>query len=150
MTTFHRSTDSKRRPPLSVRLTPDERLLLEQLAGTMSLGAYIKMAALTGQRPSRVSSRAKADQVMLARVLAALGTSQLGASLERLSYAAKNGTLYVDDTLAAKFAAACDDVRAMHLHLLEALGKKPPRADMPEQRLGVRFGQAAFDPRPRP
>lgn len=143
MSTFHRKPYGKRPAPLSIRLTPEERNLLEQLAGTMSLAGYIKMAALAGQRPARISGRTRADQQALARVLAALGASQLSASLERLSYAAANGCLYVDDRLAAKFAAACDDIRAMHLHLLEALGKKPPKAPVPNQRLGIRFAQAS-------
>lgn len=114
----------KSRAPLCIRLTPEERGQLEQLAGTMSLAGYIKMVVLEGQRPSRISGRTRHDQQALAKVLAALGASELSASLERLSYAAANGSLYVDDRLAAKFAAACDDIRAMHLHLLEALGKK--------------------------
>ncbi len=150
MSTFRRTPPLKRPAPLSIRLTPEERQRLEQLAGSMSLAAYLKLAALEGQRASRAHSRTRADQQMLARVLAALGTSQLAASLERLSYAAKNGTLYVDDTLAAKFAAACDDVRAMHLHLLEALGKRLPATPPPDQRLGIKFAHAALDMKPRP
>lgn len=135
----------KRKPPLSIRLTEEERRKLEQLAGTMSLAGYIKMVALDGYKPSRAPARMKADQRALAKVLAALGASQLSASLERLSYAAQNGSLYVDDRLAAKFGAACDDIRAMHLHLLDALGKKPPLAPVPQQRLGIRFAQVAAD-----
>ncbi|MFC3706256.1 hypothetical protein ACFOOL_16020 [Devosia honganensis] len=143
MSTFHRKPYGKRPAPLSIRLTPEERRQLEELAGTMSLAGYIKMVALEGYRPSRISRGTRHDQQALAKVLAALGASQLAASLERLSYAAANGSLYVDDRLAAKFAAACDDIRAMHLHLLEALGKKPPKAPVPNQRLGIRFAQAS-------
>lgn len=142
MSTFHR-TYGKRPAPLSIRLTPEERQHLEMLAGTMSLAGYIKMAALQGYRPNRTPTRTRRDQQALAKVLAALGASQLAASLERLSYAAASGSLYVDDRLAAKFAAACDDIRAMHLHLLEALGKKPSKTPIPNQRLGIRFAQAS-------
>lgn len=149
MSTFKR-TYGKRQSPLSIRLTDDERRQLELLAGTMSLAGYIKMAALAGQKLSRMPARTYADQQALARVLAALGASQLGASLERLSHAAANGSLYVDDRLAAKFAAACDDIRAMHLHLLEALGKKPVKTPIPDQRLGIQFAQAAQIGRPQP
>lgn len=147
MSTFGRKTSPKRPAPLSIRLTPEERRLLEELAGTMSLAAYIKMAALDGYRPSRMPARTLASQKMLAQVLATLGANQLSASLERLSYAAASGSLYVDERLSAKFAAACDDIRAMHLHLLEALGKKPPNAPVPNQRLGIRFAQAAARPK---
>ncbi|RDE07830.1 hypothetical protein [Pelagibacterium lacus] len=143
MSTFHRRPYGKRPAPLSIRLTPEERQHLEQLAGSMSLAGFIKIAALQGYRPSRTPTRTRHDQKALAKVLAALGASQLAASLERLSYAAANGSLYVDDRLAAKFAAACDDISAMHLHLLEALGKKPPKTPVPGQRLGIRFAPAS-------
>jgi len=150
MTTFRRFPTGKRPAPLSIRLTAAERQRLEELAGSMSLAAYIKLAALDGRKPSRAASRTRADQQALARVLAALGSSQLSASLERLSYAAKNGSLYVDDRIAEKFNAACDDIRAMHMHLLEALGKRLPATPPPDQRLGITFSQAAYDMRPRP
>lgn len=145
MTVARRHRPAPRLAPFSLRLSPEERVFLELKAGNQPLAAYIKTVLLTGEDPRRRMTRPRTDHQMLARVLAALGASQLSASLERLSYAARDGALHVDERLRAKLDAACDDIRAMHLHLLKALGKRLPKMPPPDQRLGVTFAQAAQD-----
>jgi hypothetical protein len=58
----------------------------------------------------------------LAEVLACLGSARLANNLNQLAKAANTGALYCDAETKAELIRACDDVRAMRLLLMEALG----------------------------
>ncbi|MCW5721583.1 MAG: hypothetical protein KIS86_10610 [Devosia sp.] len=107
----------KRLPPLSIRFTEAERAELEKLSGTQPLSAFIKSKIFYGG--------AEKPKVALARILAALGSSDLASSLERLSRAADAGSLYVDDDTVRALHRAFNQIASMHFHLLCALGKRP-------------------------
>jgi len=116
---------SKRSAFLSVRLSPAERAALEAQAGNQPLSTYVKGVLLHGERARSASTRTHTDHAMLARILSALGKSQLSASLERLSYAAANGSLYVDNNTLRRLHQAFNDIAVLHYSLLSALGKRP-------------------------
>ncbi len=113
--------------PFSIRLTADERQLLEQAAAGAPLGTYIRSRILDGQTARRKVQRAPvADQAALARVLAQLGQSRLGNNLNQLAKAANMGALIVTPDVTAEFKEACAAVAAMRHDLMRALGLKEP------------------------
>ena len=114
----------RRPPPFSLRLTFEERAKLEIQAGALPLSAYIKSVVFADDAPTYRQRRksAAADQKMLAEVLACLGSSRLPNNLNQLAKAANQGALYCDDDTTRELRRACDDVRAMRLLLMEALG----------------------------
>lgn len=134
----------KRPSPLSIRLTVEERKTLEQKAGSQPLSTYVKALLFSQRRPTG-SARGliSADRVLLAQLLGQLGASGLSASLSRMATAAETGSLHVDDLVAGQLSQACDDIRAMHLILLQALNAKLPEKP---QRLTAIFHRTAVDP----
>lgn len=134
----------KRPSPLSIRLSEVERLALERRANGVGLSTYVKSIALHGTTSTKSRRTASADQVLLAQLLGQLGASGLAASMRDLAAAADSGSLYVDDLVVRRLNDACDDIRAMHLHLLKALGMKTPPSPMRET-VRARFARAATD-----
>lgn len=145
-------TLKKREAPVSLRLTEAERQAVKSQAGRLPLSTYIKQVLFADGRSSlrRLPRQAAGNPVLLTRILAQLGGTQITKSLATLAEAAESGSLYVDDLVARRLNDACDDVRAMHLLLLEALGKKRPNAPRKAQRVGAQFAEAAHDPQARP
>ncbi len=123
---------SKRQPPLSLRLTFAERALLEKKAGGQSLSGYIKNELFggTGATPAfglslgASSRRVGTKDRLLAQILAKLGESELGPSMNELAQAARSGSLYVNDLVESQLVQACADIAELRLLLLEALGKR--------------------------
>ena len=117
----------KKPSPFSLRLTFEERALLESEAGTLPLGAYIKLKLLAGGevpahrlRPRRPLK----DQEALGQLLALLGRARLANNLNQLAHAANTGSLPVTpDTLTA-IREACSEVAFMRQELLRALGQR--------------------------
>lgn len=120
----------KPRPaPLSIRLNDDERRRLEALAAGRPVSTYIK-SILFGAAPSpRRAFRQAADPKSLAALLARFGQSGLAENLTVLARQAEAGTLYCDASLHAQLRAACAEVRAMRVMLMQGLGKEVPPAD---------------------
>lgn len=120
--------------PFALRLTDEERKELERRAGELALGTYIKAVLFAdGDKRSRRGARKPVkDHAPLAQVLACLGQSRLGESLNSLSNAAESGTLTVDDDLPIALKKACDDIVVMRLLLMRALGFQMPDIDAPE------------------
>jgi len=123
----------KRQPPLSLRLTFAEKAALESMAGSQSLSSYIKnrlFGGTPGPGPGlnlgmgAVSRRVDTKERMLAQILAKLGESELGPSMNELAAAAKTGSLYVTDLVEGQLVQACADIAEIRLLLLEALGKR--------------------------
>lgn len=117
--------NTKKRPsPLSIRLSDEERRALETRAGRMALSAYVK-AVLFGEgtdKPRR-SPQPQMDQKLLAGVLGVIGRTNLAASLSTLAHEARSGNLIVEDQIADRLNAACDDIHQVRVLVMRALGK---------------------------
>lgn len=120
------SSKNSRPAPVSVRLNSVELEALQRRAGGIPLSTYMKQAALGPDGPAagRGSRAPKADHVVIAQVLARLGQAGLADSLRRLARQADDGTLYLGEETRDRLLEACEDVRAMRVLLLKALGKE--------------------------
>lgn len=119
----------KKPPPFSLRLTFEERARLEELAGDMPLGAFIKHKVFDregrGTRRARKKTRRPIkDEKRLAHVLAMLGQSKLANNLNQLAKAANIGTLPVLPDTEREIRKACADIALMRRELLRALGHR--------------------------
>lgn len=109
--------------PLSFRVTAKEKALIQTFAGDQSVSAYVRDAALKGKVSKRkIDPNIKID--MAARILGALGQTELFASLSTLADAARSGSLPVSDELVAELQNACALSVAIRNDLIEALGIK--------------------------
>ena len=118
---------SKYPPPFSLRLTFEERAMLDRASAGMSLGAYIREKIL-GDDVSPRHTRGKfpvKDHAALGRVLGALGASRLSANLNQLAKAVNSGSLPVTPETEADLAEACASVIQLRNDLLRALGSMP-------------------------
>jgi len=141
---------SKRRDaPFSLRLSFEERAKLESRAGALPLASYIKSVVLDEEAPAYRQRRkpAEADQKLLAEVLACLGSSRLANNLNQLAKAANTGALYCDAETKSELARACDDVRAMRLLLMEALGLQVEDHHRKPETTSQSFARAAAQPK---
>jgi len=120
------STQSKRIPPLSIRLTAEERALLEQRAGGLSLAGYIKSIVFTDNAPRYRSRRQtpELDAKLLAELLALLGASRMASNLNQIAKHLNQGTLIVDPELDNDLKAAASEVAWIRSTLLQALGAR--------------------------
>ena len=113
-------------PPLSVRLTEEERAQLERAAGTNSLSAHIRECLFREQAvPRRVRRRPRIpvkDHQALARLLALLGASRIPNNLNQLARDANCDTLEWNEETAAKINEAYEHVLFMRRELIRALG----------------------------
>jgi len=140
-----------RPPPFSLRLTAVERARLETQAGDVKLGAYIKSLLFAEDAPKyRKRRRGMAlDEKKLAEVLACLGASRLSSNLNQLAKSANSGALYFDYDTKQAIKRACDDVGAMRVLLMRALGLKVDVTDRPKESTSQSFARAASDSSPR-
>ena len=113
----------KRTPPLSLRLTPEERQRLEDQAGGLALGAYIKSVDFDDAAPTYRKRKKPpvAEQQLLAEVLARLGETRTASNLNQIAKHLNQGTLIIDDALAADLHRAVAEVAWMRATLLKAL-----------------------------
>ena len=118
----------KRKRPysLSVRLSDDERALLERKAGSRPVGAYVRQKALGEQEEPRRKTRAKPsfDAALLGRLLGLLGKSDQVKVLFLLLAAAETQRVNLAEEDRAALHAACADAQEMRSTLIEALGLK--------------------------
>lgn len=120
----------KKRPsPLSLRLSDEERALLQRDAGSLAVGAYIRKKlfgenARLGESQRRKHSRPSMDHEQIAKLLGILGQSELGPSLIAIAMAAETGSLPVSPELTEELHQSCHDVRQMRSNLIAALGIK--------------------------
>ncbi|MCY0149351.1 hypothetical protein OEG84_16950 [Hoeflea sp. G2-23] len=116
---------SSKTTPFALRLTDGERQELSRRAGEMALGSYIRavlFAESEGGKRHRGSRAPVKDHVALAEVLACLGQSRIGESLKKLSEAAETGLLSFDPDAPVEIRRATQDILAMRLLLMRALG----------------------------
>jgi len=126
--------------PLSVRLSAEERAVIEKAAASSpSMNAYLRAILIGAGKPPKVKTRSKApvkDFEALARVLGALGRSgipdalgRLVAAQERANAKSADGMLTPRTASAAvvdyALVQACADIAAMRRDLVAALGLKP-------------------------
>ncbi|MGH1464113.1 MAG: plasmid mobilization protein [Cognatishimia sp.] len=112
--------------PVTLRLTPDEREKLEELAAGMTLSAYIR-ACVFGKEARRRKHRPKdviADKKAAAEALALLGQSRIASNLNQLAYHANIGTLAMDESAKHQIAEAYAQVLSIRSLLMQALGKQ--------------------------
>ncbi len=118
---------SKYPPPFSIRLTFEERARLDTDRGRASLAAHIRERlfgddATPRKKPGNSPIK---DAEALGRVLGALGGSRLSSNLNQLAKAVNTGSLPVTPETEADLVAACEEVKALRIDLLRALGKSP-------------------------
>ncbi|MBV50677.1 MAG: plasmid mobilization relaxosome protein MobC [Sulfitobacter sp.] len=119
--------------PFSLRLSFDERGILEHDAAGMALGAYIR-ERLFGEDVTPRTTRGKfpvKDHAALGRVLGALGQARLANNLNQLARAVNSGSLPVTPETEEELRRACAAVLAMREDILCALGRDPDRAPKP-------------------
>ncbi|MEM8773001.1 MAG: hypothetical protein AAGD92_15240 [Pseudomonadota bacterium] len=133
---FTKAAKAKSRPkrpaPFSLRLSTEERNILQEAAGRRSIGAYIRRKLFGDAATKRRERRApRPDDVALAQALAVLGRSRLASNLNQIAKGINTGTLPVSEELAKELHDACADVRKMREALIESLGLKtdPPSSD---------------------
>lgn len=114
----------KRPAPLSVRLTASKRAQLEQMAGGMSLNAYVRMRLFTNGKAPRNARRSVrlAKEKALAKVLRRLGKLELSKDLEMLQWAEQNGQICLTGEAQRSIISACRDIQSMRQDLVKALG----------------------------
>lgn len=123
----------KKRPaPFPLRLSEEERSLLLNRAGNLALGAYIKAQlfdAGVARRPKTQQRVIKADQKLLAQILAVVASSRLRERLEEIAELGRNGGLAFDPDAPRRLLQACEDVQAIRFLLMRALGFQVPDAE---------------------
>ena len=108
---------------IGFRTTAAEKTRLLELAGRQPLGAYIRSQLLGGDvRPRKKHRTPKRDDVILCKVLAALGNTRLSSNLNQIAKAANRGALPVTEELVLDLESAALDIRAMRMALMMALG----------------------------
>lgn len=109
----------KRPPPLSLRLSDEQRRNLEMRAGDIPVSTYVKNVLFEGED----FAKASADRILAARLLGMLGLSDIATNLATLAEQASAGTVWDDKTL-VQVTQARDHLHAIRTLLLKALGKE--------------------------
>ncbi|MBM1556250.1 hypothetical protein JQV19_06250 [Sulfitobacter mediterraneus] len=135
MTHEHKKPSSGR-SPVSVRLTHEERTLLEQAAGDMSLSRYIRFKLFQADRHNSASYDQErlspaARQKLLAQILSSLGKSELSVPLAELAELTRLGLLPNGTNVAAPLAQARGELSKLRHDLLRALGLRPKDGGTP-------------------
>ena len=111
---------------VTLRMTPEERAKLEELAAGMTLSAYIRACVFseeTKRRKKRAFSSIE-DNKAAAEALALLGQSRIASNLNQLAYHANIGALIVGEVEKDQIAQANDHLAAIRSLLMQALGRK--------------------------
>ncbi|WP_369157019.1 plasmid mobilization relaxosome protein MobC [Candidatus Thiodiazotropha sp. LNASS1] len=112
--------------PFSLRLTFEERAALEQEAGHLPLGVYIRSKLFGGsEAPRKVRTRPRKpikDDRAMASLLGGLGQSRIANNLNQLAKAVNTGSLPVTPDTEKAINEACSAVQDMRRRLMRALG----------------------------
>lgn len=125
MTGDKKPETKKYAPPFSVRLTLAERARLDNEAGQLPIGEYVRMQLF--DKPDarqRVYRRPVQDAEALVEVLAALGNSRMAGNLYQIVRAVNSGELAVTPEQQKDLEEALVNVREMRQWLISALGLK--------------------------
>jgi len=128
---------TKYAPPFSLRIPDKERKALEDLAGGMPLGAFIRETIIRLIIKKKLTpSRGKGssiDKKIAAMILAALGKSRIANNLNQLAKAANSGSLPVNEEVLRDLYEAVQFVRWMRDTLIKAMGLKPSSTNNPDE-----------------
>lgn len=111
--------------PISVRFTADEKAKIKRDAAGQPLSAYIRECVLRSGTSANSFTSSRDRKPELARVLAALGRSNLARDFESLSFAVRDGTVHLSAESEMALRQACADIAEMRRDLLKALGLRP-------------------------
>ncbi len=114
----------KQSSPFCLRLTPEERTLLEREAAGLSLGEYIRKRVFDENRAKR-RTRGKhpvKDHKLLTQLLGELGRARLANNLNQLAKSANCGLLIITPEVKTTLLNACADIRHIRKTLMESLG----------------------------
>ena len=110
-------------PPFSLRLTEQERIVLDRLAGTKPIGTYIRSQLfLTPSPRKRNFRRPVKDEQSLSRLLTELGRARLANNLNQLAKASNSGSLPVTPETEKALIEACEGIQYIREQLVKALG----------------------------
>jgi hypothetical protein len=113
-------------PPFSLRLSFEERSRLEQEAGDLPLGTYIREKLFDGAATKRRARKKPVkDHEALGRLLGELGQARLSNNLNQLAKAVNSGSLPVTPDTEKAIREACAEVHWLRVTLLQALGLQP-------------------------
>ncbi len=111
---------------LTIRLTGSEWEALERKARDRPLSTYAREQLLGGDaKPRKAHRRPKADEILLAQILATLGQSELPKSMRTIADATQEGTVAQGGDLLLNLRAACLTIEKIRHDLTTALGIKP-------------------------
>lgn len=121
---MNRKPKQKPPSPLSLRLTTEERRLLEIAAAGRSLSGYVRSCVFDESGPKRRNHKREPveDEKALAQALGLLGQSRIANNLNQLARAANSGSLIVDEETRRNIEEAYEHVRAMRDSLVCSLG----------------------------
>ena len=126
------SQKTPRTIPLSIRVTKEEKARIQNLAGNMAVGNFIRQRVLGDdedvKRPKRHRKKQykpKLEHVELARLLGMFGQSELAQGILALSLVAQSGELDVTPDVSSQISSACAEIQEMKNMLIVALGVMP-------------------------
>ncbi|MEP0392644.1 MAG: hypothetical protein ABJ205_00825 [Erythrobacter sp.] len=110
---------------LTINLTAEQHAKLVATAGNRTLSDYAReqIFGKDGANKKRIR-KPRNDEVMLARILASLGSSDMPSSMRDIAEAARNGALPESPDVLLSLQAACLTVEKIRLDLIKALGVK--------------------------
>ncbi len=115
---------TKHASPFCLRLTPEERALLEREAAGLSLGEYVRQRVFDEDRARRRTRNKHPvkDHRLLSQLLGELGRSRLANNLNQLARAANSGLLILTPEVKTALLNACADIRHIREALMKSLG----------------------------
>lgn len=117
----------KRLPPLSIRLSPDERAHLEAMAGNQPIGTFIKgrLFAANDNIPPKPRGHAPVkDHQALARILGVLSRLDVFLTIKGLLKVMQSGQVKLKPETEQALQKACADIVEIRRLLITALGIK--------------------------
>lgn len=115
----------ERVPPVSIRVTAEERAQLQKAADGQSMNGYLRSRIFGPAASPEPRMRGKApvkDYEALARVLAALGRSGIPDALSRLTAMQERRRMGSQGAADIALERACADIAIMRAELIRALG----------------------------
>lgn len=128
---FNNAKPKKRYPtPVCVRFSDEEKALLTDKAGDLTISAYVRLCVLGKGAPKHRTRSKKAveDHEALGQLLGSLGRSNVPNNLNQLSKAVHNGDLPLPHDVAIDLKQAAFEIAYMRHMLMTALGLKDGEA----------------------